>query len=161
MEEAMIRKYKEADREILKEITAICFNGVCIDQNIEKQLGVIAEKDWAWRKKRHIDKDIAANSNGTFVAEVNEKVVGYITTRVDHGSKIGSIPNIGVLPAFQKGGIGRKLMDIALDYLQNEGMLYVRIETLDQNVIGQRFYPSYGFKEVAKQIHYIMPISST
>ena len=68
----MIRKFKEADREILKEITVICFDGVCIDQNIENQMGVIAKKDWAWRKKRHIDDDIAANSNGIFVADTSE-----------------------------------------------------------------------------------------
>ena len=47
---------------------------------------------------------------------------------------------------------------LAMEYFKAEGMEYVRIETLDQNPVGQRFYPSYGFKEVARQIHYIMPV---
>ena len=37
-------------------------------------------------------------------------------------------------------------------------MTYARIETLDQNDVGAHFYPDFGFQEVARQIHYIMPI---
>jgi len=155
----MIRKYKEDDRDELKEITAVCFDGVSIDRNIEHHFGLIAGKDWAWRKKRHIDDDIAANADGIFVAERDGRPIGYITTRVDHGAKIGWIPNMGVLPAYRKEGLGKALMDAAVSYLRKEGMAYVRIETLDQNPIGQYFYPSYGFKEVARQIHYIMLLS--
>jgi len=33
-----------------------------------------------------------------------------------------------------------------------------RIETLEQNAIGRQLYPSLGFLEVARQIHYAMPL---
>ena len=154
----MIRKFRESDREVLKEITAICFDGVCIDQNIEKKFGLIDDKDWKWRKVRHIDVDIAANGDGIFVCEEAGKVVGYITTQVDEGSKIGSIPNISVLPGYQRRGIGRQLMERAFDYFREEGMAYAKIETLAQNEVGQRFYPKMGFQEVALQIHYVRPL---
>lgn len=157
----MIRKYREQDREILKEITIICFDGVSIDQNIESMFGRIGGRTWQWRKKRHIDADIDANPNGIFVAEANGEVVGYITTRVDAESKIGWIPNMAVLPAYQGQGIGKKLMQVALDYLRQKGMEYAKIETLDQNEIGKRFYPKTGFREVARQIHYLMPLKSS
>lgn len=150
-----IRAYQETDRQELKDITIICFDGVSIDQNAEERLGLIAGKDWAWRKERQIDDDIAANPTGIFVAEADGKPVGYITTRVDQATKVGRIPNLGVLPAYRNSGIGRKLMDKAFAYLRSEGMECVRIETLDQNAVGQRFYPSCGFIEVARQIHYI------
>ncbi len=150
-----IRAYQETDRQALKEITLICFDGVSIDQNAEERLGLIAGKDWAWRKERQIDEDIAANPAGIFVAEIDGKPVGYITTRVDEATKVGRIPNLGVLPAHRSSGIGRKLMDKAFAHLTSEGMECVRIETLDQNAVGQRFYPSCGFSEVARQIHYI------
>ncbi len=150
-----IRACQETDRQDLKDITIICFDGVSIDQNAEERLGLIAGKDWAWRKERQIDDDIAANPSGIFVAEADGKPVGYITTRVDQATKVGRIPNLGVLPAYRSSGIGRKLMDKAFAYLRSEGMEYVRIETLDQNAVGQRFYPSCGFIEVARQIHYI------
>jgi ribosomal protein S18 acetylase RimI-like enzyme len=95
------------------------------------------------------------------VAEVDSSVVGYICSRVDHKTKIGSITNIAVLPAYQKRGIGKKLVDIAIAHMKSERMEYVRIEALEQNAAGRHFYPTLGFKEVARQIHYIMPIDST
>ena len=154
-----IRPFREADRAAIKAITAICFAGVGIDYNIEQRYGVINDMDWQSRKVRHIDDDIAANAAGIFVAEADGAVIGYITTRVDHASQIGSIPNLGVLPAHRGAGIGRRLIETATDYAKAEGMLYLRIETLDQNPIGQYLYPSAGFEEIARQIHYIKPIT--
>lgn len=154
----IIRLFRDADLQALKEITTICFDGVCIDQNIEKLVGEIDGKSWQWRKVRHIDADVAANASGIFVAEEDQHVVGYITTRVDQESKVGGIPNIAVLPDHQGTGIGRALMETAMQYFHEVGMHYTRIETLDQNDIGSDFYPNMGFKEVARQIHYVMPI---
>lgn len=154
----IIRKYKEADRDTIKHITVICFEHVTVEANIEKQFGTIAGKDWKWRKARHIDWDIKANADGIFVAEEQGQVIGYITTRIDNESTIGWIPNLAVLPEFQKSGIGRKLIDQSIQYCQEKGMEYVRIETLDQNKVGLRFYPKYGFQEVARQVHFIMPV---
>ena len=155
-----IRSFRPSDLETLKTITAICFDGVSIDQNIEQLHGLIHGKDWRWRKKRHIDDDAAVNAAGILVAEVDGQIVGYISTRVDPASRIGGIPNFAVLPAFQQRGIGRRLLEEAVAYLAAEGMTYARIETLHQNDISAHFYPDFGFKEVARQIHYIMPITA-
>jgi len=154
----MIRRYRASDLDALKEITATCFDGVSIDHNIEKMFGEIDGRNWQWRKIRHIDADVAANADGIFVAEEDGKVVGYVTARVDYASKIGWIPNISVHPHHQKRGVGRQLLQHALDYFRAEGMQIARIETLVQNEIGQRFYPQMGFREVARQIHYAMPL---
>lgn len=153
-----IRLYQECDREALKAITAICFEGVGIDDNIERRYGLVNEKDWRFRKVRHIDDDIAANAAGIFVAEEAGEVIGYVTTRVDPESKIGSIPNLGVLPDYRGAGIGRQLIEKATGYATAAGMHYLRIETLAQNPIGQHLYPSCGFEEIARQIHYIKPL---
>ena len=154
-----IRRYRPSDLESLKTITAICFDGVSIDQNIERLYGIIRGKDWRWRKVRHIDDDAAANAHGIFVAEVDGQTVGYVTTRVDKAAGIGGIPNFAVLPEFQQKGIGRRLLDEAVAYFAAHGLSYARIETLDQNDVGAHFYPDFGFQEVARQIHYIMPIT--
>jgi len=152
----MIRKYRPQDLEKLKEITAICFEGVSIDRNIEKKFGPIGEHDWRWRKLRHIDADVEGqNAEGVFVYEVDGQVVGYITARVDRGSKIGWIPNLAVIPEHREEGLGKLLMQTALDYLRDQGMECAKIETLAQNPIGSHFYPSVGFEEVARQIHYV------
>ena len=157
-----IRNFEESDREALKEITVICFGeSSSIDHKIEARFGKVGGNDWAWRKERHIDDDIATDPDGIFVAELDARPIGYITSRIDHEGKIGSIPNLAVLPSHRGQGFARSLIDAAVAYLKQAGMTHVRIETLAGNEIGEAFYTSYGFTEVARQIHYIMPIDAT
>ena len=153
----MIRPYRPQDLDRLKEITALCFDGVSIDRNIETHFGTVGGRDWRWRKLRHIDDDVEGdNARHVFVWEEAGEVVGYITARIDPQAKIGRIPNIAVLPGFQGKGVGRRLMEHALDHMRREGMECAKIETLAQNEVGSQFYPDVGFKEVARQIHYVM-----
>lgn len=154
----IIRRYRDADLERLKELTVEGFRNVSVDYHIERLFGPIAGKDWKWRKARHIDQDVAANPDGVFVAEEDGRVVGYITTRVDRDAKIGWIPNLAVDEAYRQQGLGRRLMQTAIDYLRDEGMLVAKIETLATNEVGGRFYPAVGFQEVVRQIHYAMPL---
>ncbi len=156
----MIRRYREADRAILMEITITCFPKVSIDRNIEDRFGTVGGKDWTWRKKREIEADISACPEGILVAEMDGNVVGYITCRLDLESRVGHISNMAVLPACQGRGLGKQLMQAALDNFRQKGMELARIETLAQNEVGARFYPKAGFVEVARQIHYAMPLSS-
>lgn len=152
-----IRSYRAEDLPALQEITAICFERVSVDRNIESAFGAVGGHDWRWRKARQIEADVAGdNARGVLVAEVGGKVVGYVTTRVDRESRIGWIPNLAVRPGHQGDGLGRQLMEAALEYLRNAGMECAKIETLEQNPVGPTFYPSLGFQEVARQIHYVM-----
>jgi ribosomal protein S18 acetylase RimI-like enzyme len=152
----MIRLYTPKDLVRLKEITQICFDGASIDRNIEALMGSIGGHDWVWRKLRHIDDDVSGSrATGVFVWEDNDGVGGYVTTRIDDQSKIGGIPNIAVDPQIQGRGIGRALLQHALEYLRHVGMEYAKIETLAQNEVGKHLYPDLGFVEVAEQIHYI------
>lgn len=155
----MIRKYRDSDLETLRQITAVCFERVSIDKNIEDKFGVIAGVNWKERKKAHINHDVSRNADGIFVAEVNGEIAGYVTTELNAKSKIGDIPNFSVEPRFQRCGIGRQLLETALVYLKQSGMLHARIATLEQNQIGAEFYPRMGFVEVARQIHFIQPLS--
>ena len=153
-----IRRYQDEDLDALKEITVESFRGVSIDERIELAFGRIGGKDWRWRKARHIDEDVAAHREGIFVAVDGNRVVGYITSRIDPESKIGWIPNLAVRADYRGHGLGRRLMETCLDYLRSAGMEYAKIETLTCNEIGSRFYPSVGFREVARQIHYVKPL---
>ena len=155
----MIRTYTESDRETIKEITVACFGrSSSIDLNIEMHFGLTNGKDWTWRKQRQIEQDINANPAGIFVAEMDSATIGYISTHIDQATKIGTIPNLAVLPGHRQSGTGRALMDRALAYFREQGMELARIETLATNAVGQQFYPSCGFTEVARQIHYAMPL---
>jgi len=153
-----IRPYRPEDRETLKAITARTFASVSIDGNIEKQFGLLNGTDWAWRKARHIDGDCDAQPDGILVAAEEGRIIGYITTRLDSATKLGWIPNMAVEVGHQGCGVGRQLIEAALDFFRRNGMTHAKIETLDQNPVGQKLYPSCGFKEVARQVHYVMKL---
>lgn len=150
-----IRAYCEGDLTELRRITVECFEPVSVDRRIEELHGVINGRDWRWRKARHIDADIAAHAEGVWVADPGSGPVGYVSSRVDHDTRIGWIPNLAVLPEWRGIGLGRALLELCCDRLRDAGMEYVRIETLTHNDVGSRLYPSVGFQEVARQIHFV------
>jgi ribosomal protein S18 acetylase RimI-like enzyme len=149
-----IRLFRPDDLQALKQLTVDSFVGVTLEQNIEEKLGILAEHDWRWRKARHLDEDVAANPAGIFVAEANGKIVGYITTRVDQEAGRGRIPNLAVAADWRGHGLGRELIERALDYFGGLDLEYAVIETMAQNAIGHHLYQSCGFVEVARQVHF-------
>jgi ribosomal protein S18 acetylase RimI-like enzyme len=149
-----IRPYRPDDLDALKRLTVDSFAGVTLEQNVEDALGVLNGRDWRWRKARHIDEDVTANPAGVFVAESGGRVVGYVSTRVDREAGRGRIPNLAVAEEARNQGLGRRLIEHALDYFRAEGLAYAVIETMAQNPVGNHLYPACGFVEVARQVHF-------
>ncbi len=154
----MIRPCQPSDRDAILDITVRAFDGVSIDQNIERRYGPIAGVGWQKRKRAHLEADLATEAAGVLVAEVEGQVVGYVTTRTDARTRIGRIPNLAVDPEHQGQGLGRQLLEAALDHLREAGMTFARIETLEQNERCMALYPRLGFEEVARQVHFIRPL---
>jgi len=148
------REYQSGDLEELKRITLEAFEGLALDQRVEEHLGVLHGHDWRWRKARQIEEDVAANRAGVFVAEEGGAILGYITTVLDREAGKGRIPNLAVLADARSKGLGRKLIEHALEYFRREGMSYAMIETMAYNEIGNHLYPGCGFIEVGRQVHF-------
>lgn len=149
-----IRHYHSADLPRLKELTVAAFDGVSIDQGIEQQFGIIQEHDWGWRKSRHVDDDVTRDVAGIFVLEDDGRTIGFISTWCDQEAGIGHIPNLVLDAEYRGRGWGRRLIEHALDHFRRQGLTHARIETLAQNEVGRKLYESYGFREVARQIHF-------
>jgi ribosomal protein S18 acetylase RimI-like enzyme len=157
----VIRPYRESDRPRVRELTVAAFEGVSIDHNIDRRLGPIAGRDWRWRKSRDVDRDLDWFGAELAVAQDEESgaVVGYVTMQCDAETRIGWIHNLVVGAAARGQGLGRQLLEHALVHFRAAGMTVAKIETLEQNAVGRHLYPSIGFVEVARQIHYAMPLT--
>jgi ribosomal protein S18 acetylase RimI-like enzyme len=155
-----IRSFRDTDRPALCDLTVAAFEGVSIDHNIDERFGPIAGRDWRWRKARDLDRDIDLFGAEIAVAEDDQTVtvLGYVTMHCDRETKIGWIHNLAVSARARGQGLGRQLIEHALCHFRAAGMTVAKIETLDQNPIGSHLYPSIGFIEVARQIHYAMPL---
>jgi ribosomal protein S18 acetylase RimI-like enzyme len=151
----LIRPYAPADLDALKRLTTEGFAGVSIDHGIEQAFGPINGHDWKWRKARHIDADVARDAGGIFVAEDGDQIVGYVTTWQDRETSIGHIPNLVVAASHRNQGLGRTLLEHALNHFRSIGLTHAKIETLAQNAVGNHLYPSLGFVEVARQVHFV------
>jgi ribosomal protein S18 acetylase RimI-like enzyme len=149
-----IRLFQPSDVDAVKQLTIESFAGVTLEQNVEQALGILHGHHWRWRKARHIDDDVAANPSGIFVAETEGRVIGYIATVVDRHAGKGRIPNLAVAAEFRNRGLGRQLIEQALDHFRREGMAYAMIETMAQNAAGHHLYTGCGFIEVARQVHF-------
>ncbi len=102
-----IRAYRPSDLDTMIAITLEGFDGTAIDQLVENHFGVLGGCDWKLRKARHIQEDCEVNSNGVFVAVIDDQVVGYITTRIDRAVSKGRIPNL-LLTAESKGAVSEE-----------------------------------------------------
>jgi ribosomal protein S18 acetylase RimI-like enzyme len=151
-----IRHYRAEDLPTLRQITVDSFGSVALDQMMEDRLGIWNGRDWKARKADHIDDDCTINPEGCFVAERDGQILGYITTRIDEVNSLGRIPNLAVVEAARGLGLGRRLIHHALDYFRESGMRVAKIETMASNVIGQNLYPSCGFEEIGRQVHFGM-----
>lgn len=156
--EVLIRSFRIDDLPRVKKFTVEAFEGVSIDRKIQELFGVMNDRDWKWRKGKHLDEDVAREPEGLFVAEIGGVVVGFISTWHDAEAGMGNIPNLAVDAEYRGHGIGRKLIQHALAHFRRLGLKAARIETLAHNEVGKKLYPSFGFREVARQIHYCMSL---
>ena len=149
-----IRPYQPNDLTELKRITVEAFEGLALDQRIEERIGIVHKKDWRWRKARDVEDDVGANPTGVFVALQGNRILGYISTRLDREAGKGRIPNLAVVADARGSGLGRQLIEHALNYFRQEGMAFAVIETMSYNEVGNHLYPSCCFVEVGRQVHF-------
>src|SRR5688572_24163475 len=137
-----IRPFRPDDLPWLREMTVEAFDGVSIDQGIERLYGPINGHDWQWRKARHVDEDVRRDPLGIFVLEDGERIAGYISTWIDTEGALGHIPNLVLVPECRGRGLGRRLIEHAFAHFRAAGIAHVKIETLVQNDVGNHLYTS-------------------
>ena len=154
-DEIIIRTAVASDLNEIVELTEKEFRSASIDAKIEDMIG---GTPWIQTKALVLKAELEKNPEGCFVALMDGELVGYITTSVVSIASRGVIANIAVSSKLQGRGIGRKLIDRALGFFKDIGLHQAKIETLASNQVGQHLYPSCGFREVERQVHYIMPL---
>jgi ribosomal protein S18 acetylase RimI-like enzyme len=154
-DEIIIRIALASDLNGIVELTEKEFRSASIDAKIEDMIG---GTPWIQTKALVLKAELEKNPDGCFVALMDGELVGYITTAVVSIASRGVIANIAVSSKLQGRGIGRKLIDRAIGFFKDIGLHQAKIETLASNQVGQHLYPSCGFREVERQVHYIMPL---
>jgi ribosomal protein S18 acetylase RimI-like enzyme len=107
--------------------------------------------DWFGIEAAILGYAAAVSSLPTFLAKAGGQTVGFLSLK-QHNPDSAEIYVMGVLPAYQHGGIGRALMEKAEGYAKNQQIEYLQVKTLgpsndDPNYAKTRaFYAAIGFR---------------
>ena len=155
--EITIREAELGDERALLAITAKEYRSVSTDARIEDMIGGVP---WLEVSSLFIRKVLLKKlPSGCFVAILDGRIVGYVTSVIDIDALRGVITTIAVSSDCRNRGIGRLLLNRALDHFRTLGLDQARIDTLTTNEVAAHLYASLGFKEVERQIHFAMSLS--
>lgn len=100
---------------------------------------------------------------GFIVAQLGDKVVGYVMNRIEFGFsnlkslsilKKGHIVSVAVLQEHRSKGLGRALVEESLIAARNKGCKEMYLEVRVNNHIAIRLYESLGFSIKQRLFHY-------
>jgi GNAT superfamily N-acetyltransferase len=95
------------------------------------------------RSARNVAFYMEKEPEGCMVAEVDGRVVGDVFCHV--WGKVGWFGPVEVLPNNQNTGIGKKLINGALSYLEGKGCNVIGLETMPETVKNVVLYSNLGF----------------
>ena len=93
--------------------------------------------------KEGIEKYLKRNPTTSFVAVCDEKIVGVLLC--GHDGRRGIIQHACVSPDHRRFGIGKKLVELGLDALKDEGITKVLLVAFKKNEGGNAFWETQGF----------------
>ena len=83
----------------------------------------------------------------TWVAEAGEKIVGFVVAERQL-RQVGHIITIDVVKSWRRRGVGARLMEAVEDWVRQQGLRLVYLETAEDNVPAQRFYQERGYEQI-------------
>ena len=94
------------------------------------------------------EKNPKFDTTGMFIAEWNGEPVGIVNAYIDkkREERKGFIRSLGVLPGFRRKGIGKTLVNKAIDSLRERRMESVEAWTREDKIVWKKLLESTGFK---------------
>ncbi len=137
-------KIRRADEKDMPELVQVYLEGYkgLEEYSYTHPDDVQAYLNWLFRR------DVA----GIWVAEEDGKIVGFLAGDGNWFSKregkvVGAIHELVVLPEYRNKGIGKALVQKALEYFKSRGLDRAELWVGDENKQALEFYKSLGFEE--------------
>ena len=125
-----------------------------------KDLYNIVNPDCRNSKTPWLHKFFAEHPDWIYIAERNNKVVGFICIIMNFNTKVGQISNNAVDPHCGEKGVGQEMYQAVFERFKAEGMRAAMVTTGLDDAHGpaRRAYERAGFKHKAEQVCYIMDL---
>ena len=148
-----IRKAKPDDAETLARVSRETFDAAFGDQYGQADLATFIRDNYAVDKAR---RELADPEIGVWLLEVSGRAVGYVLAgpcKLDNPEVTEScreIHRLYLLPDYQSGGRGARLMEVAMRWLERDKPRRVWLGVFSGNRAAQRFYERLGFRKVGE-----------
>lgn len=143
-----IKKCNREDLEILQKISIDTFNDTFKDQNSPENMKAYLEKAFDLIQ---LEKELSNISSEFFLVYVHDEVAGYLKVNTNDaqseemGDESLEIERIYIKNQFQKHGLGKYMLNHALDMAreQNKKIIWLGVWEKNENAIA--FYKKMGF----------------
>lgn len=116
-----------------------------IRNRVEGEHGELVPDKIAWWRK---GIETSGENRAIFVVKDDDKVVGFVAPGIMDGQR--RIGAIYVLPEAQGKGLGRKLLNKAIDWHGRDKDIYLHVASYNDNAIG--FYEKNGFEKTGRAV---------
>lgn len=148
-----IRRATPADAEALSRIGAETFTETFGHMYPPEDLSAFLDTAYAVEKSR---ADLAAPAKAVWLVEADGAVVGHALAgpcdlpHPEVTPACGELKRLYILKAHQGGGVGSRLLNETLDWLQRDGPRPLWIGVWSENFGAQRLYGRMGFEKVGE-----------
>lgn len=96
-------------------------------------------------------RDIEESMNADcvfFIAKEDKEALGYVGIQISDG---GYITNVAVLKSARKKGVGKALMEKAIEYIKEKSLPFLTLEVRISNAPAITLYEKIGMKNLGKR----------
>lgn len=158
----MIRLCQAGDLDTICRIAKAAWEKIFdhLEDAFGKELYNKVNPDCRNSKTPWLHKFFAEHPDWIYVAERNNKVVGFICIIMNFNSKVAQISNNAVDPFCGEKGVGQEMYQAVFERFKAEGMQAAMVTTGldDAHAPARRAYERAGFKRKAEQVCYIMDL---
>lgn len=141
MIEIIIRKVAKSDYQIIKKLVKELYDTLDEKAGMDEHLSL-----------KKFEEILNEPKTEVLVAEADDKVVGYLTINYNKSLlDVGAtaiIDELIVTKAYQKHGVGKQLVNSAIEFATRRGCSEIGVGTEFDNTIARGFYKACGFKEI-------------
>jgi ribosomal protein S18 acetylase RimI-like enzyme len=154
----LIRPYKQDDLEVVADIgnRAWCDIYRMFRETYGDELFAVMVPDEKTSKGEQVRSFCRHHPEWIFVCEEKERIVGFVTFRLDEEKKIGEIGNNAVDPECSLKGLGQQMYSAVLAHFKQRGMHFAKVQTGQDaaHAPARRAYERAGFDIAHKDVTY-------
>ncbi|WP_137597864.1 GNAT family N-acetyltransferase [Paucilactobacillus kaifaensis] len=153
-----IKRVTTADLPALRDISIKTFTDTFGEQNTAANMQAYLDKAY---NKEQLLQELETLSAAFYFALVDGELAGYLKVNVDNaqsesmGADSLEVERIYILPQFKRQGLGKQLINYAIELAKNDNKRKVWLGVWEQNFAAQKFYQFLGFKRESEHSFYM------